>query len=67
MDIFYVHPEHRRGRGGIVLFEAVERELCRRGVQRWLVGCKVHRDCSVLFRRLGFALIETYHSKWLGN
>jgi GNAT superfamily N-acetyltransferase len=67
MDIFFVHPEHRNGRGGVVLFQAVERELRRRGVQRWFVGTKLHADCSALFKRLGFAPVETYHSKWLGG
>ena len=67
MDIFFVHPDHRRGRNGIILFDAVERELRRRGVQRWVVGTKLHRDASPLFKRLGFAPIEMYHAKWLGT
>ena len=66
MDIFYVLPEHRDGRGGMVLFAAVERELRRRGVQRWFVGTKLHADCGALFKRLGFAPVETYYSKWTG-
>lgn len=67
MDIFYVHPGYRNGRAGMVLFQAVERELRRRGVQRWFVGTKLHADCGALFKRLGFEPIETYHSKWLGE
>jgi GNAT superfamily N-acetyltransferase len=67
MDIFYIHPEHRRGRNGIILFQAVEKELRRRGVQRWFVGAKLHRDASPLFKRLGFEPVETYHTKWLGS
>lgn len=67
MDIFFVHPEHRKGRNGSILFQAVERDLRRRGVQRWVVGTKLHRDCGALFKRLGFTPIETYHSKWLGS
>ena len=67
MDIFYVHPEHRTGRGGTILFQAVEKELRRRGAQRWTVGAKLHRDASPLFKRLGFTPIEIYHSKWMGN
>lgn len=67
MDIFYVHPEHRNGRGGTILFQAVEKELRRRGVRRWFVGAKLHRDASPLFKRLGFVPIEVYHTKWLGD
>jgi len=65
MDIFYVVPEHRGGSGGLVLFQAVERELKRRGVQRWFVGSKVHMDASWLFERLGFERVEIYYSKML--
>jgi GNAT superfamily N-acetyltransferase len=67
MDIFYVHPEHRGRRGGIILFQAVEKELRRRGVMRWVVGAKLHNDASPLFERLKFERIEVYYSKWLGD
>jgi GNAT superfamily N-acetyltransferase len=67
MDIFYVHPEHRNGRGGLRLFRSVERELKRRGVQRWFVGSKMHKDASRLFEALKFDPVETYYSKWLGE
>jgi L-amino acid N-acyltransferase YncA len=69
MDIFYLHPAHRDGspRAALTLFAEVEREARRRGVQRWVVGCKLHRNASALFRRLGFTPIETFHSKWLGG
>jgi hypothetical protein len=67
MDIFYVHPEWRTGRCGINLFRFVERELVRRGVQRWFVGSKVHADASALFKYLKFEPCETYFTKWLGG
>lgn len=66
MDIFYVHPDHRNGRGGLRLFRAVEKELRRRGVNRWFVGSKMHKDASRLFEALKFRPIETFYSKWLG-
>lgn len=67
MDIFYLHPDHRGVRGGVKLFRAVEIEARRRGVQRWFVGSKAHKDASILFEYLGFEKVETYYSKWLGN
>ena len=67
MDIFYVTPEHRGRMGGIRLFKFVKAELIRRGVQRWIVGSKAHKDASRLFEALGMELIETYYSQWLGG
>ena len=67
MDIFYVHPEHRGGNAGFLLFEFVEKELKRRNVQRVFVGSKVHLDASWLFERLGYNRVEIYYSKWLGE
>jgi len=67
MDIFYVCKEKRKGTAGIKLFRFVEKELKRRGVQRWFMGSKVHADASALFERIGAAKVETYYSKWLGG
>lgn len=65
MDIFYVHPDHRGVGAGAQLFQAVERELRRRKVQRWYVGGKAHSDVTWLFERLGFAPADVYYSKML--
>jgi GNAT superfamily N-acetyltransferase len=67
MDIFYVHPDHRGRGGGLRLFRFVKSELQRRGVQRWFVGSKLHRDASRLFEAMGFEPVETYYSLWLGE
>lgn len=67
LDIFYVHPDHRGSGGGIILFKAVEREAKRRGVQRLFTGSKMHKDASWLFERLGYELVETTYSAWLGD
>jgi GNAT superfamily N-acetyltransferase len=67
MDIFFVRPDKRGARAGVKLFKAVEAELRRRGVQRWFVGSKCHKDASWLFEFLGFQQVEIYFSKWLGE
>ncbi len=68
MDIFYVHPDIRsQGLPGVRIFRAVERELRRRGVQRWFVGSKCKADVSALFEFLDFERVEVYYSKWLGE
>lgn len=68
MDIFFVHPDVRGdGLPGLKLFREVEKELKRRGVQRWYVGTKIKADAGPLFKRMGFEPIEVYHSKWIGE
>jgi len=69
MDIFYVDPEKREKnpRAGVKLFRAVEVEAKRRGVHNIVVGSKVHKDASALFKYLGYSPIETFHSKWIGD
>lgn len=67
MDIFFVHPDKRKGSAGVRLFRAVEAELRRRGVNRWFMGSKLHADASALFKRIGAVPVETYYSKWLGD
>lgn len=67
MDIFYIRKDKRNGRLGIKLFQFVEKELRRRGVDRWFVGSKLHADASSLFKYLKFDPVETYYTKWLGD
>lgn len=67
MDIFYIHPDKRKGRAGIKLFQFVEKELRNRGVDRWFVGSKCHADASPLFEYLKFNRVEVFYSKWLGE
>ena len=66
-DIFYVKPERRDGTAGIKMFRFVEKELKRRGVQRWFTGSKVAHDASALFDFLKFERVEIFYSKWLGS
>ena len=67
MDIFYVLPAHRGDGGGFVLFQAVEAEAKRRGVQRMIVGSKCHKDASFLFEKLGYEEVERFYMLWLGE
>tara|TARA_R110000772_G_scaffold57083_1_gene129544 strand:+ start:660 stop:1115 length:456 start_codon:yes stop_codon:yes gene_type:complete len=67
LDIFYIHPEKRGSSFGLELFKFTEKELKRRGVDRWFVGSKVHLDASWMFERLGFERVEIFYSKMLGD
>jgi len=64
-DIFYVEPDRRGARAGVMLFQVVEEELKRRGVKRWFAGEKLHKPCAPLFKYLGFEPVEQTHSKIL--
>lgn len=66
-DIFYLRPDKRKGGAGLRMFQFVESELRRRGVQRWFMGSKVHLDASYLFKLIDAEPVETYYSKWLGG
>ncbi len=69
MDIFYVRPKfrHTHPLAGLRLFRATERELRSRGVHRWFVGTKLHKDIGRLFEALKFEPADQYWSKWLGD
>lgn len=68
MDIFWVrHDKRGVGLPGVRLFRFVEKELRRRGVDRWFAGSKLHADAGALFRFLKFEPVETYYTKWLGE
>lgn len=69
MDIFYLVPQHRGKKGGMVLFDFVKQEAKRRGVQRWFVGNKEHSKvhATELFQALGFEHVESTYSMWLGD
>jgi N-acetylglutamate synthase-like GNAT family acetyltransferase len=67
MDIFWIHPDKRGGRLGIRLFKFVEEQLKNRGVDRWFVGSKCHKEASWLFEYLRFEKVEVYYSKYLGE
>ena len=64
-DIYFLLPEHRRGRIGIELFRQAESALRRRGVAKMYLGSKsaAHLDRSKLFEHLGYERIEFVYAK----
>lgn len=67
MDIVYLKPEYRKSKIGFAFFTYMKAELQQLGVHRWHVGCKLDNDLSGLFKALGFAPIEVYHSMYIGE
>lgn len=64
-DLFYVAPDHRTALTGSALFDAMEQELKRRGVNLWFAGEKIAHPCGALFKRKRFEPFEITHAKWL--
>lgn len=64
-DVYWLHPDHRKGGLGIKLFQKYEESLKERGVVRAYIGCKTFLDLSKLFERLGWTHIEHMFAKML--
>lgn len=60
----YVEPECR-GFGSLALIRWCERELTALGVKKIYIASKTPRQCD-LFKKLGYVVSETMHSKLLG-
>jgi hypothetical protein len=76
LDIFWLHPDYRDGDSlqaverdmlCMQLFDAVEVEGRRRGVQRFFCGSKLHQDAAALFEARKMLEVERYYSAWWGE
>jgi len=69
MDIAFCSPDFRDpfGKGFLMMIDCAEKELKRRGVKRWFMGTKLHKDIGVMFRRRKFEAVEKTYCKWLGD
>lgn len=68
MDILFVRPDRRdaAAKGVLLMLDVLEAELKRRGVQRWFMGTKLHKDIGAIFKRRKFEAVEMTYSKWIG-
>lgn len=64
-DLYYLHPNFRRGWTGVSLFRHVEKVMRQRGVERLFTGTKLSLDASKIFERLGWEETERLHTKLL--
>lgn len=69
MDILFVRPDRRdsSAKGVLLMIDTLEKELKRRGVQRWFMGTKVHKDIGAVFKRRKFEPVEVMYTKWIGD
>jgi GNAT superfamily N-acetyltransferase len=65
-DIFFIHPDYRKGRTGLELFKFVEGYLKGKGVVRIMAGTKLHKDIGRLYEYLGWTEVERLYSKYIG-
>ncbi|HKS73541.1 MAG TPA: GNAT family N-acetyltransferase [Terriglobales bacterium] len=66
-DIFWLHPEDRRGNIGHKLFGTVERGLAEIGVNVMHTTTKVHSPAAgFLLESMGHAMVEKGYSKRIG-
>lgn len=66
-DIFFVYPDDRGKRGGVLLFKEWERECKRRGVRLMTAGIKVRhaKEAQRLLEIMGFMQAEIIFWKFL--
>ena len=64
-DIFYLHPDHRRGLLGIQLLKASHQAMAALGATKIVHHHKHHFNVGAVFRRLGFDLVEHVYQKAL--
>ncbi len=64
-DIFFIHPEYRRGLTGYKLFLETEKMLKKLGVQKSYVMTKQHLPLNILMKRLKYRFIEKIYTKLL--
>jgi GNAT superfamily N-acetyltransferase len=57
-DVFYIHPDYRKGTSAAKLFKFAEAQLAARGVQRMYATSKLAFDLRPLFVFLGWTEIE---------
>ena len=62
-DVYFIHPDYRKGSAGIKLICEAERTLRARGVTKAYLSTKVHSDNSKLFQALGWRLTDYSFTK----
>lgn len=67
VDLYFIHPDHRRGRVGLNLFLYAEQTLRELGVQRIYTATALHKDIGRLLEFMGHREFERHYSKMIGD
>ena len=62
-DMYFIHPDFRKGMVGVNIFRAAEKSLKQRGVQKMFTGTKLSLDMGRIFERLGWKETERLYTK----
>lgn len=62
-DIYYLAPEYRCGTTAFQMMQEVEDTLRLRGVKKIYTSCKVHKDLSPFFLKLGWRPTDVCFTK----
>ena len=62
-DLYFIHPDYRKGMTGVNLFRFTEKSLKQRGVQKMFTGTKLSLDMGRIFERLGWRETERLYTK----
>jgi N-acetylglutamate synthase-like GNAT family acetyltransferase len=66
-DMYFIHPDYRRGGTGAKLLLEVERTLKERGVVKIYISTKVHENKSALLKALGYKPADLSFTKMIGG
>jgi hypothetical protein len=66
-DLYWLHPDYRKGFTGVDFLRFIESSLKERGVQVTVMGTKLSKDLGRLYEHLGYQPTDTVWRKWIGN
>jgi hypothetical protein len=64
-DMYFLHPEHRRGATGVQLIAKAESEAKLLGAVKFYISCKVHEDHTGLFEAMKYRKTDYVFTKRL--
>lgn len=65
-DVYFLHPDYRKGMNGVNLFRFAEDTLKARGVKKLYGAHKIKLDIGDIFYRLGWSHAENHYTKYIG-
>ena len=66
-DVFYIHPDYRKGFLGVRLIKEMESLMKEEGVNVLMFNFKTYAPLDSLFSRLGWDFSEKVYTKYLGD